>query len=257
MLIPVDMCTLHSAASQLGAQHNVPRVQPIPSKGPSTCRKALLPDDRVVQIRGRAGPLRASIRFRMVFSRVATFGSLGGAATATPPLVLEPKLVGAGAAFAAELGAEVLASILEDFGQGTASSPEDESVRPAWLPALLLLTAPPFAAPSSSSPTACPHQLCGTCLGVAELTAGNVGMIHHYNLSPQYGSQMECLQHSVAAFGLAAVSKVDKDKADPSRPCRRSATVLPCDEDVLAKTTLPARLQPGPVPCHHNPCVML
>ena len=41
-------------------------------------RFALIPDWQAPQILGNSGPFRASRRFRMVFSSVATSGSLGG-----------------------------------------------------------------------------------------------------------------------------------------------------------------------------------
>lgn len=153
MFMQVDMCSLRPAASQPGCPAKCATCAAYPQQETSACRKALLTVNRVIQMRGRAGPLRASIRFLMVSSRVATFGSLGGAATPMP-LVLEPKLVGAGAAaFAAELVTEVLASVPEDSGEGTAWSPEDALVWPPWLSALLLMPSP-FTAPPSSSPTA-------------------------------------------------------------------------------------------------------
>ena len=63
--------------------------------------------EHVVQIRGRAGPLRASKRFLMVSSSVATSGSLGDAASVLPPFLVDLVLVeltlpGVGTALAPE-----------------------------------------------------------------------------------------------------------------------------------------------------------
>lgn len=113
-----------------------------------------------VQIRGKPGPLRASTRFLIVSNRVATSGSLGGAATPLP-LLLETDLAGVGTAFVSELVAagpvsvpdcvgEGAALVPEPAGEGTAFAPGAVLVSPARLSALLLPTTLPC--PASLSP---------------------------------------------------------------------------------------------------------